>query len=597
MDNPAIARILAEIGDLLEIKGENPFKIRAYRNAADTVVHETRSISSLTPAERLELQGIGRDLAAKIGELLETGAIRYHQDLLQEFPPTVLDLLHLQGVGPKTVARLYGDLGIRTLQELEQAARDGRIRDMKGMGAKKEALILKALEEQRRFVGRRLMAEAYDTAAGLVAALRDHAPEAEISMVGSLRRGCETCGDLDILAAVPRLSLGTAEAASKDGAPPSLMDAFTGYKLVERILAHGETKSSVRLWGGFQADLRLVPLESRGAALQYFTGSKAHNIVLRDRAIQRGLKLNEYGLYRVDDNTRVAGEDEDGIYAALGLTPVPPELRENRGEIEAAERGALPRLVQLADLQGDLHCHTIATDGRDDIETMARAAQAAGLRYLAITDHSQALAMANGLDETRAIAHARAIREVNARLDDFTLLAGIECDIRADGTMDLSDDCLAELDIVIASIHSGFNQEPAQMTDRLLRAIACPWVDVLGHPLGRLLLKREPHKADMTQVIHAAASAGVAMEINAQVDRLDLDDLHARRARDAGARIVISSDSHGTGGFGALRWAVTIARRAWLTPPDVLNTGSVEACRASLRRGRTAAVGQHGFPR
>jgi DNA polymerase (family X) len=582
MDNLAIARVLAEIGDLLEIKGENPFKIRAYRNAADTVVHETRSISTLAPPERLALQGIGKDLAAKIGELVDTGAIRYHQDLLQEFPPTILDLLNLQGVGPKTVARLYGDLGIRTLDELEQAARDGRIRDMKGMGAKKEALILKALEEQRRFVGRRLMAEAYDTAATLVAALREHAPDADISMVGSLRRGCETCGDLDILAA---------------GAPASLMDAFTGYKLVERILAHGETKSSVRLWGGFQADLRLVPRESLGAALQYFTGSKAHNIVLRDRAIQRGLKLNEYGLYRIDDNTRVAGEDEDGIYAALGLSLVPPELRENRGEIEAAERGPLPRLVQLADLQGDLHCHTTATDGRDDIETMARAAQAAGLRYLAITDHSQSLAMANGLDEARALAHARAVREVNARLDGFTLLAGIECDIRADGTMDLADDCLAELDIVIASIHSGFNQEPARMTDRLLRAIACPWVDVLGHPLGRLILKREPHKADMTQVIHAAAAAGVAMEINAQVDRLDLDDLHARSARDAGAGIVISSDSHGTGGFGALRWAITTARRAWLTPADVLNTRSLEACRASLRRNRKATTDPNGLPR
>jgi DNA polymerase (family 10) len=568
VDNLAIARILAEIGDLLEIKGENPFKIRAYRNASDTVVHETRRVAGLTAAERLALPGIGKDLAAKIGELVDTGAIAYHRELLQEFPPTVLDLLHLQGVGPKTVARLYGDLGIRTLEELEQAARDGRIREMKGMGAKKETLILKALEEQRRFTGRRLTAEAYDTAAGLVAALREHAPDAEISMVGSLRRGCETCGDLDILAA---------------GAPGSLMDAFTGYKLVERILAHGDTKSSVRLWGGFQADLRLVPRESLGAALQYFTGSKAHNIVLRDRAIQRGLKLNEYGLYRVDDNTRVAGEDEDGIYAALGLAPVPPELRENRGEIEAAEHGTLPRLVQLADLRGDLHCHTTATDGREDIEAMARAAQAAGLRYLAITDHSQALAMANGLDETRALAHARAIREVNARLDGFTLLAGIECDIRADGTMDLADDCLAQLDIVIASIHSGFNQDAAQMTDRLLRAIANPWVDVLGHPMGRLILKREPHKADMTQVIAAAAAAAVAMEINAQVDRLDLDDLHARRARDAGVRIVISSDAHSAAGLGALRWGVTVARRAWLAPDDVLNTRSVEDFRAALR--------------
>ncbi len=590
MDNLAIARVLTEIADLLEIKGENPFKIRAYRNAAETVVHETRRVAGLTPGERLELQGVGKDLAAKIGELAETGAIRYHQELVQEFPPTVLDLLHLQGVGPKTVARLYGELGIHTLEALEQAARNGRIRAMKGMGAKKEALILKALEEQRRYTGRRLMAEAYDTAAGLVAALREHAPDAEISMVGSLRRGCETCGDLDILAAVPRLSLETSRAGSRDGAPPSLMDTFTGYKLVERILAHGDTKSSVRLWGGFQADLRLVPRESLGAALQYFTGSKAHNIALRDRAIQRGLKLNEYGLYRIDDNTRVAGADEEALYAALGLPLVPPELRENRGEIEAAEKGALPvRLVQLADLQGDLHCHTIATDGRDDIETMARAAQAAGLRYLAITDHSQALAMADGLDEARALEHARAIREMNARLDGFTLLAGIECDIRADGTMDLADDCLAQLDIVIASVHSAFNQDAGQMTDRLLRAIACPWVDVLGHPLGRIILKREPHKADMTRVIDAAAAAGVALEINAQVDRLDLDDLHARRARDAGARIVISSDAHSTGGLGALRWGITVARRAWLTPDDVLNTRSVEDFRSSLRSASAKA--------
>jgi len=566
-----MARVLAEIGDLLEIKGENPFKIRAYRNASETVAHETRRVASLTPAERLDLPGIGKDIAAKIGELADTGTIRYHQELLQEFPPTILDLLNLQGVGPKTVARLYGDLGIRTLEELEQAARDGRVRDMKGMGAKKEALILKALEEQRRFVGRRLTAEAHDTAAGLVAALREHAPEAEIHMVGSLRRGCETCGDLDILAA---------------GAPPSIMDTFTGYPLVERILAHGDTKSSVRLWGGFQADLRTVPRESLGAAQQYFTGSKAHNIVLRDRAIQRGMKLNEYGLYKVDDDTRIAGEDEAGIYEALGLAYVPPELRENRGEIEAAAGRALPDLVQLADLQGDLHCHTTTTDGRDDIEAMARAAQAAGLKYLAITDHSQALAMANGLDEARALAHARAIREVNARLDGITLLAGIECDIRADGSMDLADDCLAQLDIVIASLHSALNQEPQQMTDRLLRAIACPWVDVLGHPTGRLILKREGHKADMTRVIEAAAAAGVALEINSQVDRLDLDDLHARRARDAGARIVIDSDAHSTTALGQVRWGVTVARRAWLTAADVLNTRPVEALTRALRRNR-----------
>jgi DNA polymerase (family X) len=574
VDNLAIARILTEIGDLLEIKGENPFKIRAYRNAAETIVHEPGRIAGMTAAERLALPGVGKDLAAKIGELVDTGVIRYHQELLQEFPPTVLDLLQLQGVGPKTVARLYGDLGIRTLEDLEAAARDGRIRGMKGMGAKKEALILQALEERRRFTGRRLMAEAHDTAAALVAALREHAPEAEIVPVGSLRRGCETCGDIDILA------------TASDGAVSTLMDAFTQYRLVERVLAHGDTKSSVRLWGGFQADLRLVPRDSLGAALQYFTGSKAHNIALRDRAIQRGFKLNEYGLYRVDGNTRVAGEDEAGIYAALDLAFVPPELRENRGEIAAAAGGTLPALLQLHDLQGDLHAHTTATDGRDSIEAMARAAQAAGLRYLAITDHSQSLAMANGLDERRAIEHARAIRDVNARLDGFTLLAGIECDIRADGSMDLADDCLAQLDIVIASIHSGFNQDGAAMTDRLLRAIACPWVDVLGHPTGRIILKREPHKADMTRVIAAAAQAGVAMEINGQIDRLDLDDAHARQARDAGVRLVVSTDAHSATALGGLRWAVTVARRAWLTPADVLNTRAIDELRASLRRHR-----------
>jgi DNA polymerase (family 10) len=399
--------------------------------------------------------------------------------------------------------------------------------------------------------------------------LREHAPDASISMVGSVRRGCDTCGDLDILAA---------------GAPSSLMDAFTGYKLVERVLAHGDTKSSVRLWGGFQADLRLVPRESLGAALQYFTGSKTHNIALRDRAIQRGLKLNEYGLYRVDTDEKIAGEDEEGIYQALGLAFVPPELREHRGEIAAAGAGRLPRLVQLADLQGDLHTHSTATDGRADIESMARAAQAAGLRYLAITDHSKSLAMANGLDEARALEHARAVREVGARLDGITLLAGIECDIRPDGTMDLADDCLAQLDLVVASVHSGFNQEPAQLTDRLLRALECPWVDVLGHPTARIILRREPLQADWPRVFAAAAAAGVCLEINSQVDRLDLDDLHARMARDAGAKIVISSDAHSTGALAVIRWGVVMARRAWLTPADVLNTRDVEGLRAGLRR-------------
>ena len=574
LDNLAIARVFAEIGDLLEIKGENPFKIRAYRNASETIIHAAERIADLSSAERLAIPGIGKDLNAKITELVDTGIIAYHQGLLQEFPSTILDLLHLQGVGPKTVALLYRELGIRTLEDLERAAKDGRLRSLKGMGAKKESFILKALEERARVGGRRLMAEAHDTAAALVAALREHAPDAEISTVGSLRRGCETCGDLDILAA---------------GAPGSLMEAFTSYKLVERILAHGETKSSVLLWGGFQADLRLVPRESLGAALQYFTGSKPHNIALRDRAIRQGLKLNEYGLYRIDDGHVVAGASEEDIYRALGLAFVPPELRENRGEIEAADRNELPRLVSLTDLRGDLHMHTTATDGRADPETMVLAARAAGLAYVAITDHSRALAMANGLDEHRALEHARNIRALNARIDGITVLAGIECDIRPDGTMDLAEDCLAQLDIVIASIHSAFAQDEAQMTDRILRAIACPWVDVIGHPTGRLILKREGYRLNFDRITDAAAAAGVALEINSQIDRLDLDEHHARLARDRGVKLMIDSDAHSPAALGVTRWGVMTARRAWLTPEDVMNTLPVDTFRQTLRRNRRGA--------
>jgi DNA polymerase (family 10) len=571
MDNLAIAQVFSEIADLLEIKAENPFKIRAYRSAADVIAESPVPVAGMTDDQRRALPGIGRDLAARIRELVETGSLEYHRALLQEFPPTLLDLLTLPGVGPKSVTMLYRTLGIRTADDLAQAARTGRLRGLRGFGAKKEQAILRAIEERSGLAGRRLLADAHDTAASIVGALRAAAPDAAIEPVGSLRRGCETCGDLDILAS---------------GAAPGLMDTFTRHHLVERVLGRGETKSSVLLRGGFQADLRRVTADSRGAALQYFTGSKAHNIALRDRALQRGLKLNEYGLFRTDDNARLAGETEEEIYAALGLAFIPPELREHRGEIAAAEAGTLPRLVTAADLRGDLHMHTTATDGRADIETMAMAALAAGHRYIAITDHSQALAMARGLDEHRALEHARRIRDVNARLEHITVLAGIECDIRADGTLDLADDCLAELDIVIASVHSAFGQEPAQITDRVLRAIACPWVDVLGHPTGRLILKRAPARLDVERVVREAASAGVALEINSLPDRLDLNDVNARLARQLGAPIVISSDAHSPAALGGLRWGVTVARRAWLTAGDVLNTKPLEELRASLRRNR-----------
>ncbi len=570
MNNLAIARILGEIADLLEIKGDNPFKIRAYRNAGDIVSNHPHALGDLDAAGLREIPGIGKDLAARILEIAETGASSYHRELLAEFPPTVLDLLRLQGVGPKTVATLYRELGVRTLEDLEQAAVEGRVRALRGMGPKKEALILKALEERKRHAGRHLLADATGVAEDILTVLRSHAPSAEITAVGSARRGCETCGDIDILAT---------------GAEPSLMEIFVSYRLVERVLGRGETKSSVLLSGGYQADLRLVAPQERGAALQYFTGSKAHNIALRDRAMSLGFKLNEYGLYRIDTDAVVAGAHEEDVYDALGLAWIPPELREARGEVEAAADRRLPQLVQHREVIGDLHMHTTESDGKDDIRGMATAAAQAGLQYIAITDHSQSLAMANGLDETRALSHAARIRTVDRDADTgVRLLAGIECDILADGSLDLADDCLAALDLVVVSVHSAFGQERQQMTDRVLRAIEHPHVDILGHPTGRLILRREPYGLDIEAIFAAAARHGVAIEINSQVDRLDLNDAHARLAKERGVKLVISSDAHSRRGLGALRWGVVVARRAWLEPGDVLNTRPFDDFCAGLRR-------------
>ena len=573
MDNQAIARILREIADLLEIKDDNPFKIRAYRNGADITGNHPHDLAHLDEAGLREIPGIGKDLAARIREIAETGDAAFHKELIAEFPPTILDLLHLQGVGPKTVAMLYRELGIRTIDELEAAAKDGRVRALKGMGAKKEGLILKALDDRKRFAGRHLLPDAHDAAAALSGFLRQRAPDASIEAVGSLRRGCDTCGDIDLLAA---------------GAPPSVMDDFVEYELVERVLGHGDTKSSVLIRGGFQADLRLVEADSRGAAQQYFTGSKAHNIALRDRAIARGCKLNEYGLFRLSDDLKIAGAREAEIYHALGLDWIPPELREMRGEIAAAEAHALPHLIERADIRGDLHLHTTETDGRDELRAMADAARGEGHQYIAITDHTQSLAMANGMDERRTSAHAARVRALDREGIGIRLLAGVECDIRADGSLDLADDCLAALDLVVVSVHSAFNQDRRQMTDRLLRAIEHPSVDILGHPTGRLILRREPYAVDIDAIVDAAARHGVAIEINAQVDRLDLNDVNAKLARDRGVPLVISTDAHSRSALGAMRWGVLVGRRAWLTPSDVLNTRSFADLCASLRRTRKA---------
>jgi DNA polymerase (family X) len=570
LENRAVARVLSEIADLLELKGDNPFKIRAYRNAADIVAHAAEPVATLDEAGLRAWNGIGKDLAGRIREIALTGDCAIRKELLTEFPVTLLDVLRLQGVGPRTVAVLYRDLRIKSLDDLAEAAKAGRIRGLKGMGAKKEQLILQAIEERQRHAGRHLLARAAEAADAMVALLQAHAPGADIRAVGSVRRGAETCGDLDILAA---------------GADPSLAEVFVGLPGVERVLGHGGGKASVLMRGGFQADLRLVARDEQGAALQYFTGSKAHNIALRDRALERGWKLNEYGLFDAQER-RLAGATEEEIYAALDLAYVPPELRENRGEFAAAAARTLPRLIEQADLRGDLHMHTTESDGREPLERMVAAAQARGLEYIAITDHTQSLAMTNGLDETRALAHAERIRACSKAARGLTVLAGIECDILPDGRLDLADHCLAALDIVIASVHSQLQQDEDEMTQRLIRAIEHPSVDILGHPTGRMLLRRDSSRVRLEKVIDAAIANGVALEINAQPHRLDLSDSHARLARDRGAQLAINSDAHEVAALGFTRWGILTARRAWLTKDDVINTRPMKAFRAGLRRNR-----------
>jgi DNA polymerase (family 10) len=570
LDNQSVARTLLEIADLLELKGENPFKIRAYRNAADVVSHAAERVSALDEASLRGWNGIGKDLAGRIREIAVTGDCAIRRDLLTEFPATLLEVLRLQGVGPKTVAVLYKELRITSLDDLAAAAKAGRIRAVKGMGGKKEQLIIQAIEERQRFAGRHLLSRATEMTDALVSYLKEHAPGAEISAVGSVRRGAETTGDLDVLAS---------------GADTTLADAFTRFPQVERVLANGGTKASVLLRGGFQADLRIVTAGQRGAALQYFTGSKSHNIALRDRALERGWKLNEYGLFDAEEKP-IAGATEHDIYKALGLDYIEPELRENRGEIDAAARKGLPALITQADLRGDLHMHTTESDGRESLETMVAAAKARGLEYIAITDHSQSLAMANGLDEVRVMAHAERIRNYSKTQKGINVLAGIECDILADGSMDLADDCLAALDIVVASIHSALTQDEAEMTRRVIRAIEHPSVDVIGHLTGRMLLRREGSRVQVEKVIDAARANGVALEINSQPYRLDLSDSHARLARDRGVKLIIDSDAHELPALGFTRWGVLTARRAWLERDDVINTRPLKKFLAGLRRNQ-----------
>ena len=566
MDNKAIAGILYETADLLEIDGQDSFRIRSYRNAAQAIEALPQQISELIdePKKILEIPGIGKGMLTNMQEMFKEGRLSLHAELLKKYRPSMLDLLKVQGLGPKTIALIWSAYQVCDLEGVEKLAREGKIRILPRMGEKHEAKLLKAIEDYRRIAGRFLLDAAEREAQKIVDHLKDFPGVEKVTPAGSLRRGRETVGDLDILV--------TGKACCDHAERDKLVEHIIKLPGLMEIIARGENKVSFRLRGGMQVDVRLLPPESFGAAMQYFTGSKAHNVALRQRALKMGYTLSEYSLARLDDQKVAAGKTEREIYAKLKLDYIPPELRENQGEIDAAEKHSLPALISVEDLQGDIHMHTVETDGRNTIEEMAEAARAHGYKYMAITDHSKNLAFANGLDDKRAVEHITRIRKAAEKIDGIKIFAGVEVDILADGTLDLSDSVLEQMDIVIASVHSHFNQTPLEMTDRLLKAIHNPNTSLIGHPTGRILLRRDAYGFDLDAVLRAAAQKKVAMELNAYPDRLDLCDRHLRRAKELGVKIVINTDSHHTTHMEKIRYGVVQARRAWLTKDDVLNT-------------------------
>jgi DNA polymerase (family 10) len=570
MDNKAIAGILYETADLLEIDGQDSFRIRSYRNAAEAIEAQPQQIADLIgePKKVLAIPGIGKGMLQNLQEMFKEGKLSAHAELLKKYRPSMLDLLKIQGLGPKTIALIWSAYQVSDVEGVEKLAREGKIQELPRMGAKQEQKLLKAIEDYRRIAGRFLLDAAEREAQKIIDHLHDYPGVETITPAGSLRRGRETVGDLDILV--------TGKACCDDATREKLIEHVIKLPGLIEIIARGENKVSFRLRGGMQVDVRLLPPESFGAAMQYFTGSKAHNVALRQRALKMGYTLSEYSLANLDTEKPVAGKTEEEIYAKLKLDYIPPELRENQGELDAAEAHTLPALITQADLQGDVHMHTVETDGRNTIEEMAEAAKERGYKYMAITDHSKNLAFANGLDDKRAVEHIKRIRAVDEQMEGIRIFAGVEVDILADGALDLSDSVLEQMDIVIASVHSHFNQSPVEMTDRLLKAVQNPNTSLLGHPTGRLLLRREGYAFDLDSVMKAAAQKKVAMELNAYPDRLDLCDRHLRLAKQHGVKIVINTDSHHTSHMEKIRFGILQARRAWLTKEDVLNTLPVE---------------------
>ncbi|WP_263419670.1 DNA polymerase/3'-5' exonuclease PolX [Terriglobus albidus] len=577
MENVTIARLLDETADLLEIDAADPFRIRSYRRAAEAVEQQTTQLATLIeePKQLLAIAGIGKSMASNIVDLVRSGTMPLREDLLTKYRPTMLDLLKLPGMGPKTVALIWSALGVADIDSLETAAKEGKLNELPRFGQKQIDKILKGIEDFRKNTGRYRIDDATAIAERIAALIREFPGIDTVTPAGSLRRGRETVGDLDLLV--------TGSACEPD-CVAAVVDHVAGLPLIANLIAKGQNKVSFNMRNGLQVDVRMLPKSSYGAALQYFTGSKMHNVALRQRAIKMGYTLSEYVLARMDDSSIVASAAEQEIYNALGLDYIPPELRENNGEIEAAQAHTLPRLIELSDIRGDVHSHTVASDGRQTIREMAEGAIAKGYKFLAITDHTKNLAMTNGLDDARALEHIAAIREVDREMEGrIRVFAGIEVDILGDGALDLEDSTLAQMDVVIGSVHTLFNQPYEEMTARILRAVENPYLRILGHPTGRKVMAREAYTFDLERVLRRCAELGVAVEHNAGMPRLDLSDRNLRLAKELGCRISVNTDAHAVSDFEQMPFGITQLRRAWLTPADVINTYSPEDFLAALR--------------
>lgn len=573
MKNQNIAKIFNEIAELLELKGENAFRIRAYRRAAQNIDGLSKDVASLSDEELTSVPGIGKDLAGKIREYIETGRIAKHEELKKEIPKGVLDLLRVPGLGPKKAKQFYDALKIKSVDELEAAIKAGRIKGLPGIQTKTEENILQGIALLKRGAGRRPLGRVLPLAEDIIRRMKESVPVEKIEVAGSIRRMKDTVKDIDIL--------------TTSKMPAAVMDAFVKLPYTARVLALGETKSSIITDDGIQVDLRVVEEDSFGAALQYFTGSKQHNIKLRELAVRAGLKLNEYGVFKEPEGRRIGGGTEEEVYKALKMPWIPPELREDTGEIEAGLEGRLPALVTVEDIKGDLHVHTNWSDGSHDLEVVVEAARKKGYHYIAITDHTKGLGVAHGLDEMRLKDEMRLIDATNNRLADFRVLKGTEIDIRSDGSLDLPDETIAGLDIVVASIHSGFKQSKEQITKRLISAIRNPYVIVIAHPTGRLIGERDSYAVDMDAVLREAAKYGVAMEINAYPFRLDLNDQHIKMAMEYGVPLVISTDTHITSQMDFMPYGVAVARRGWVEKRNVLNALEIDGLIQRMHAIRT----------